>query len=174
MGRSDGNVTIEDARLVFRNFKGKEGKYNREGDRSFAILLDDDLAELMARDGWNVKYLHAREAGEGDQAYISVAVNYGKGRPPRVVLITSGGRNPLGEDEVEILDWVDAELWDVVLRPYRWTVQDDSGVKAYLKTMFVTLAEDDLERKYAENDEAETARGSKWDDIRNHDGEDRP
>ncbi len=42
---------VEDARLIFRNFAGKEGQYNREGDRNFAVILPDDVAEQMEKDG---------------------------------------------------------------------------------------------------------------------------
>ncbi len=41
MARDDNNVIMEDVRIVFRNFAGKEGMYNREGDRNFAVLHDD-------------------------------------------------------------------------------------------------------------------------------------
>lgn len=149
MARPDNSVTIEDARIAFRNFAGKEGQYNREGDRNFAVLLDKDIAELMLKDGWNVKYLRAREEGDEQQPYISVSVSY-KGRPPRIVLITSRGRTPIGEDMVEVLDWVDIETVDLILNPYEWNVGGRGGIKAYLKTMYLTVAEDELDRKYAD------------------------
>ena len=99
MAANDKNVVMENVRIIFRNFSGKEGQYNREGDRNFAVLLDDKTAEQMAKDGWNVKVLKAREEGDEDQPYLTVAVNF-KGRPPRVVMVTSRGRTNLGEDEV--------------------------------------------------------------------------
>ncbi len=67
---------IEDARLVFRNFSGKEGQYNREGDRNFAVILDPAVAEEMLSDGWNVKFLSSREEGEPDTPYIQVSVQH--------------------------------------------------------------------------------------------------
>lgn len=67
---------IEDARLVFRNFSGKEGQYNREGDRNFAVIVPDDVAQDMLKDGWNIRYLAAREEGDADTPYIQVAVNF--------------------------------------------------------------------------------------------------
>lgn len=144
---------MEDARIIFRNFSGKEGRYNREGDRNFAVLLDDKTADEMAEDGWNVKRLRPREDDEDDltgQAYLQVSVGY-RGRPPRIVMITSRGRNELGEDQVEILDWADIRKVDLIVRPYEWEVSGNSGIKAYLKTMFVTIEEDELELKYAED-----------------------
>jgi len=139
---------VEDAQVIFRNFEGKEGQYNRAGDRNFAVILPLDVGEQMLKDGWNVKYLQAREEGEIDTPYISVAVNYNN-RPPRVVMISSTGRTPISEDMVETLDWADFRNVDLIARGYEWTVNGKSGIKAYLQSMFVTIEEDELERKYA-------------------------
>jgi hypothetical protein len=139
---------IEDARIIFRNFSGKESQYNREGDRNFAVVLDPDTAKIMEKDGWNVKYLDSREEGEEDTPYIQVAVNF-KNRPPRVVMITSTGRTHLDNDSVEVLDWADIQTADLIARGYDWVVGDKSGTKAYLQSLFVTIEEDALERKYA-------------------------
>jgi hypothetical protein len=150
----DNAVIMEGVRIVFRNFAGKEGQYNREGDRNFAVLLDDTIANTMAEDNWNVKWLRPRdeEEEESPQAYLQVSVNF-KGRPPRIVLITSRGRRNLDEDEIEILDWADIRNVDLIVRPYEWTVNGKSGIKAYLQSIYVTIEEDALELKYAELEE---------------------
>ena len=139
---------VEDARLVFRNFSGKEGQYNREGDRNFSVILDPEAAQEMLTDGWNVKFLASREDGEPDTPYIQVAVNFSN-RPPRVVMITSTARTHLNEDSVAVLDWADIKVCDLIARAYDWTVNGKSGTKAYLQSMFITIEEDELERKYA-------------------------
>lgn len=139
---------VEDARIIFRNFSGKEGQYNREGDRNFAVILNDDVAEVMLQDGWNVKYLEPRDEGDTPTPYISVAVNYNN-RPPRVVMLTSTTRTQLDEGSVEVLDWSDIQSCDIIARGYDWNVNGKTGTKAYLQTMFVTIEEDELERKYA-------------------------
>ena len=162
MPREDNNVIMENVRIVFRNFAGKEGKFNREGDRNFSVLLDDNLAKTMERDGWNVKWLRAREEGEPEQAALSVSVNF-RGRPPRIVMITSRGRNNLGEDEVELLDWADIRNVDLIVRPYEWAVNGKTGVKAYMQSIYVTIEEDALELKYAAMDDVRS-RGGRTDD----------
>jgi hypothetical protein len=149
MARQENTLVIEDARMVFRNFAGKEGKYNKEGDRNFCVLLDPQVAEDMANDGWNVKTLKSREEGEPGTPYIQVSVGY-KGRPPHIVMITSRGRTDIGEDAVELLDWAEIRTVDIIIRPYNWDVNGEQGVKAYLKSMFMTIEEDYLEMKYAE------------------------
>lgn len=162
MPQDDKNVLMEGVRIVFRNFKGAEGQYNREGDRNFAVLLDNDVAEQMAKDGWNVKWLKAREEGDEEQPYLTVAVNF-KGRPPRVVMITSRGRTNLGEQEVEILDWADLRNVDLIVRPYEWVVNGKTGVKAYLQSIYCTIEEDALELKYSSVDDVQ-ARAGRIDD----------
>lgn len=150
--KNDNTVLMEDVRIIFRNFAGKEGRYNREGDRNFAVLLDPDIAEAMLKDGWNVKYLKPRDEEEEPQAYLQVSVNY-KGRPPRIVMVTSRGRTNLSEDEVELLDWADIVTTDLIVRPYEWAVNGATGIKAYAQSVFVTIQEDALELKYADMDQ---------------------
>lgn len=144
-------ITLENVRILFRNFAGKEGPYNREGDRNFCVLLEPELAEQLSVDGWNVKALRSKddEDDNPDQPYIQVAVGY-KSRPPTVVMIGSRGRTALGQHEIEILDWVDVKYLDMIVRPYTWTVGTKTGIKAYLKSIYVTLDEDDLAIKYAD------------------------
>ncbi len=140
---------IEDAQLVFRNFSGREGQYNREGDRNFCVILPPDVAKKMENDGWNVRYLAAREDGDTETPYIAISVNF-KNRPPRIVMITSTARTHVDEESVEVLDWTDIRTVDLIARGYEWIVNEKSGVKAYLQSMYVTINEDDLEKKYAQ------------------------
>ena len=154
---SDQSKTIlfEGATLIFRNFAGKEGQYNREGDRNFAVIIpDEQTAQDLLADGWNVKYLNPREEGDAPTPYLQVAVSY-KNRPPRIVMITSVARTNVDESMVEVLDWVNIENADLIARPYEWEVNGKTGKKAYLQSMFVTIEEDALERKYAVNEAAE-------------------
>lgn len=144
------NETIENARLVFRNFTGKPTTFDpKGGSRTFGVLLDVDRATRMAELGWNVKTLRPREEGDEPQPYISVKVNFGT-RPPRIVMIASRGRTNLGEDEVNVLDFVDIKNADLILRAYNYDVNGRQGISAYLQALYITIEEDDLERKYAD------------------------
>lgn len=158
------NATLENVRIAFRNFAGKEGQYNREGDRNFAVMLDDDIAAQMAKDGWNVKTLKPRDEDDTPQAYIQVTVGYGGGRPPQVTMVSSRGRTNLGEDEVGILDWADIVNVDLTIRPYHWTVSGKSGIKAYLYKIFVTIEEDDLDLKYADVPDSASSSGPRFEE----------
>ena len=142
-------ITIEGARIIFRNFSGEEGQFNPKGNRNFCVLIDPDLAEKLIEDGWKVKYLKPREDEEGPQAYLQVKVNFGKGKPPICVLVTSKNKKKLTEDEVSMLDWVEIKNVDLIINPYNYELRDGTrGVKAYLKSIYVTIVEDELELKY--------------------------
>lgn len=151
-------VTIEDARIFFKNFSGREGQYNQEGDRNFGVALPEDVAEVMAKDGWNIKHLRARDEGEVPQAWVPVSVSY-KNRPPRIVMIAnrfdreSGEfvkvRTTLPEELVEMVDYADIAHVDLILNPYAYNVNGRAGIKAYLKSIYITINQDELERKYA-------------------------
>lgn len=141
------NITLQDARILFRNFAGKEGKFNPAGRRNFCVLLDTELAEKLIEDGWRVRWLQPKEDGDEPQAYMQVSVAFGQ-IPPKIVLISSRGKKVLTEDEVGILDWAEIANVDMIIRPYNWEVSGNVGVKAYVKSLYVTIAEDDLEKKY--------------------------
>ncbi len=143
------NVLIENAKLIFRNFKGRESQFNREGDRNFCVILEPEMAEHLESIGWNVRTLKPMDEVDEPTPYLQVSVGY-KIRPPHVSLITSRGRADLGEDEVEALDYVDIEFADVIIRPYEWSVNGRAGIKAYLKTLYVKILEDYLELKYSD------------------------
>lgn len=140
-------VVLQDRRILFRNFSGEEGRFNAKGQRNFNVLLENEEAEAMLDDGWNVKYLQPREEGDLPQPRLEVSVHFGK-NPPRVVLITSKGKTPLDESMISLLDWAEIELVDMIIRPYEWEVNGRAGVKAYLKSIYVTIREDELEKKY--------------------------
>lgn len=145
-------VQLENVRIGFRNFEGREGMYNKEGDRSFAVFLDRQTAEAMAADGWNIKFPKEREnAADPDEPerdpYLPVSVGF-KQFAANVFLISNGTPTRLGEDEVGMLDWAEIRNVDLVLRPYEWTVRNTSGVKAYLKAGYFTIESDKFAEKY--------------------------
>lgn len=141
------NIRIEGARIGFRNFSGEEGRFNPKGRRNFCVFLEEDIAKDMEKEGWNVKWLRPREEGDEPQAYLQVKVVFGK-IPPKIVLVTGRGKTRLDEDTVNILDWAEIQNVDLVIRPYNWEVNGNTGVSAYIKTMYVTLREDEFESKY--------------------------
>lgn len=149
---ANNNITIEGARIGFKNFSGAPGRFNPEGRRNFCIFLDDDKARILEEDGWNVKWLQPRNEEETPQAYLQVSV-YFSNKPDRpdnmqIVLISHGKKTRLNEDTISILDWAEIENVDLIIRPYDWEMNGRTGRKAYLKSIYVTLKDDELESKY--------------------------
>lgn len=167
------NIMIENARIGFRNFGGKEGRFNPEGRRNFCVFLDTlveveptfnggevvkdsnigpgfytMLGNVLAQDGWNVRWLQPRDSEDDPIPYLQVTVSYDN-LPPKIIMITSGGKTILDEKSVSLLDWAEIKSVDLIIRPYNWEVNGKSGVKAYIKSMYVTIEEDEFERKYS-------------------------
>jgi hypothetical protein len=145
----DGTLIMKGAELLFRNFEGREGTYNRAGDRNFAVALDPVTAQEMIEDGWNVRRKDPEDEGEEPRYSLSVTVGL-KGRPPNMAMITKRGRTPLLVEDCEILDWLEFINVDLKIRPYHWNVSGKSGIKAYLVSLFATVYEDELTEKYNE------------------------
>lgn len=145
---ADSNIVVENARIGFKNFSGKEGQYNPAGRRNFCLFFDDDdLVEKLKQDGWNIRYLKPRDKDDKPEAYLQVSVSFGN-YPPKIVLITSRGKTSISESEVDMLDWAEIKNVDIIARPYNWNVNGKSGTKAYLKAMYVTIEEDEFASKY--------------------------
>ena len=68
--------SIEHATLRFRNFSGVGGQYNQEGNRTFVLQLDQDTAEKLENDGWNVSYLPPLNDDEPPVPILRVAVKW--------------------------------------------------------------------------------------------------
>ncbi len=145
-------INLENAVIGFRNFEGREGPYNKSGERSFAVFLNEETARELADQGWNVKF----PKDQGDRVdpdqdsrnpYLQVSVGF-EHFPANVFLISNGKATKLSEQEVAMLDWAELENVDLVIRPYEWSVRGTTGIKAYLKSGYFTIITDKFAEKY--------------------------
>lgn len=142
------NITIENAVLLFRNFSGKPGPFNHEGERSFAVKLDEAQAQQMADAGFPVKGLKPRDEEDAPGYFVKVKVSYAQ-KPPAIYMIAGGKKTLLDEASIATLDYAEIQTVDLVVTPYQWEIAGRSGIAAYVKSMYVTIDEDDLASKYA-------------------------
>lgn len=140
---------LEGVGILFPNFAGEERKFNAEGDRNFLVVLNEEIGTRMAEDGWNVKRLRPRDEDDLGELTLKVNVSY-RFNPPRLVLVSAEGRTILDEESCEVLDWLEFDNVDVKLNKGKeWTMNGRTAGTAYLKTIYATIREDELDQKYA-------------------------
>jgi hypothetical protein len=143
------NIAVENAKIMFRNFRGEARQYNSEGDRNFNLVLTEEQKEFFDMEGFKVRTRPPRDEYSDPQYLLPVTVSY-KGRPPKVFLIAGNNKTPLDEESIGMLDFAEIDNIDLTINPYHWSLKSGaSGVKAYLNSMYVTLVEDDFDGKYS-------------------------
>ena len=145
-------IVMEDVRIMFRNFSGKGNRYNREGSRNFCVVIPEENYDDFSEPGWNIRELKPRDEGDEPLRYTQITVNY-LNSPPKIVLVSGKKKTILDEESVGILDWADITHVDLIINPYVWEINDASGIKGYVKTMYVTVYEDEFESRYYDDSE---------------------
>ena len=145
-----GILQIDDARIVYRNFSGVPSRFNREGDRNFAVVIEtQEQADALIEEGWNVKIKPPREDGDDTFIYLPVKIKFSD-RGPSVYLRSGKAIRKLDEDTVDILDNVDILSVDMDIRPYDWKVREKTGRAAYLQSINVVQKVDRFAEMYSE------------------------
>lgn len=154
-----GILQIDDASITYRNFTGAASKYNRAGDRNFAVIIPtEEMADALVKEGWNVKIRPPREDGDEPFMYLPVKVKYNDRGGPKVYLKTGKATNVLDEESIDCLDDIDILQVDMDVRPYDWVMHEGTpnekhGRSAYLESIHVTQKVDRFAARYAEEEE---------------------
>ena len=131
-------LQIDDAKIIYRNFAGVGSKFNREGDKNFAVLIEDEaIAEQLTNDGWNVKIKPPRDENDTPFMYLPVKVKFND-RGPSAYLVSGASRTKLDEESIACLDEIDILAVDLDIRPFDWEVNGKTGRTAYLQSICVT------------------------------------
>lgn len=146
---SNGILQIDGAKIIYRNFAGIGSKFNREGDRNFSILIEDEeTANTLIDLGWNVKIKDPREEGDTPFMHLPVKVKFNE-RGPKAYLYAGGPKAvELDEESIACLDDVDIMTVDLDIRPYDWEVNGKTGRTAYLQSIHVTQEVDRFAARY--------------------------
>ena len=145
-----GILQIDDARIIYRNFSGAPSKFNREGDRNFAVIIpDQEMADALIDEGWNIKIKPPRDEEDSPFMYLPVKVKFNE-RGPAIYLKTGNAMNRLDEESIDMLDNIDILGVDLDIRPYDWEVNGKEGRTAYLQSIHVTQDIDRFAARYAE------------------------
>ena len=144
-------------KIVFRNLAGKPDDYNKAGGkRSFAVVLPEEYADALMKEGFDVRRFIDKETGEEGDAYLKVKVNFrtdpetGAITSPKIYLVNKKGKVMLKPNTAERFDSCEVDYADLVISPYVYkNIAGRSGISAYCDKMFVNLIEDPLEEKYA-------------------------
>lgn len=131
-------VQIDNCQIIFKNFSGKPSQFNREGDRNFAIFIDDkEVSDALIDKGWNVKIKPPREEGDDEFRYLPVKIKFNE-HGPHVYLKSGRKKVKLDEESVSCLDNVYISNVNLDIRAYDWEVNGKSGRAAYLQSIEVT------------------------------------
>lgn len=142
-------LQIEDARIIYRNFAGVGSKYNREGDRNFAVIIpNEEIANKLVEDGWAVKIKPPRDEDDSPFMYLPVKIKFNN-RGPAAYVKSGSSVQRLNEDTIGMLDEIDIQSVDMDLRPYDWEVNGKTGRSAYLQAINVIQNIDRFGAQYA-------------------------
>ena len=125
------------------NFSARADTYNPNGGkRYFNVKVPEDIVDSLIADGWNVKATNPKD----DQAvehYIKVNVNFNGFRPPKVWVKSGAKGEPVLLDEETIGQMDTFEIVDMELNITPWVTDRYDTIPCYLKSAFVTIADDD-------------------------------
>ena len=141
----NGDLKIENAVLAWPNFSGKATQFNPNGGkRTFCVLLNEEIADILSADGWNVKRRPPREDGDYPLIYTEIVINMQSQYPPDVYVRNEfngkGTMRKLTDDNISMLDNIQIVNADLVIHPYEHGI-GQFKVKGYARFVNVLQAQ---------------------------------
>lgn len=146
-------LSLEGVRIGYLNFEGRAQKFNKEGDRNITLFLTPEQEAKVSKAGYNVKQPKEDLDRDPENTFkkdptLQLAMKFEGFQPAKVWVVSGSEPKLLSADTVSTLDTADIITSDVVIRPYDWEVNGDTGRKAYLKAIYVTLDRTPFDDKY--------------------------
>lgn len=141
---------VDGKALIFRNFEGRAGTFNNEGDRSFCLVVDEETRDALENIGFNVRE-RRRQLDDGDEQitlYLPIKINFNSRRPPQINQVTSRGVTALDEDTVGSLDYAEIISAKISVNAYNWHYAGKEGWSAYLQELLVEIEDESFIGKY--------------------------
>lgn len=145
------DLEIEGACIIWRNFSGAQSKFNRQGNRNFSVVIDDEeLANKLMEDGWTMKPLNPKTEDAAPAWSLKTKVS----DRATIYLITESNhrKKVLDQEAYSAIDYMEIKNIDLVISPYYWEMNGNTGVAAYLKRAYITIAEDSFTQRYSDYD----------------------
>lgn len=142
------------AQIGLRNFEGREGRFNKDGERSFAIFLTEEQAVELIKQGLNVKPPKFDEEGNQlGRSFLKVKVRFDI-MPPEI-FFSRGEEDENGRiiikllpmSELRTLDNADLEYCDLKVNVRDWSKGANKGKSVYLDSgVFIAKRNPMIER----------------------------
>lgn len=145
--------------IWWRNMQGSPTDFSPAGSRSFAIALDNEMAEELSNEGWTCIAFKPRDKNDPESPILprfKIKMNFNGPTPPKIYVASSDGRRRTEVDE----SWLDdqnidrrgIEWIDIAVNPYNWMVNGNEGCSAYLSEITIKLQEGAFDQKYTDDE----------------------
>lgn len=139
-------IELQNVTLIFKNFSGSVSHFNKEGYRKFDVLITDPLiANDLKNKGLNVKELKQEDSNPIWHLPVKISKKF---FPGIYQTFEDNSMLQYDEDMVSELDEFTLYNVDVVLTPYHWTNNNNTGISMYLRKMYFQVELTEIQKKY--------------------------
>lgn len=156
MGNGKSKLGIDNARICFKNFSGKNDPFG-QGLGFSVIIPDEHTREMLVKDvndlgaGWNVKLRAPREEGDTPFMHLPVKIRISEGRP--AVYVRTGNKTiQMSPQDIGRLDRMNIASVDLDISPNDGDYHGRPFRSAYLDAIYVYTATSRLEARFAEEE----------------------